>query len=88
MKISKESYEKLKVCLMKLKETKSQEIKIHRDFLASKPYDGDLEMRMRWDMFNSCVPLEWQCTQLYKIEDLNDTHIDSALKKIVKELGI
>jgi hypothetical protein len=87
MKMSKESYEKIKVCFIKLKETKLQEIQSHRDFLASQ-YDGDLEMRMRWDMFRAYVPLKWHCTQLYKIENLNDTHIDSALKKIVKELGL
>jgi len=88
MKMSKESYEKLKVCFMKLKETKLQEIQSHRDFLASKPYKGDLKKRMRWDMLRACVPVEWLCDQLYKAENLNNAHIDSALKKIVKELGI
>jgi hypothetical protein len=88
MRISKESYETLKVCFMKLKETKLQEIQSHRDFLKAAAYKGDLEMRMRWDMFKACVPSEWQCKQLYKAESLNDTHIDAALKKIVKALGI
>jgi hypothetical protein len=88
MKISKESYEKLKVCFMKLKETKSQEIQSHRDFLNAPAYKGDLEKRIRWDMLRACVPLDWLCDQLYKAENLNDTHIDSALKKIIKALGI
>jgi len=40
------------------------------------------EKRLRWDIFNACVPLPFICQVLYKY--LNDEHIDTALRKWIK----
>lgn len=44
----------------------------------------DIEKRFRWDLFQGSVSLSFIVDELYKY--LNDTHIDSALKKIMSEL--
>lgn len=54
----------------------------HRANLS--PYNGDLEMRIRWDMLRAAVGFEWVSDNLYSY--LNDTHIDTALRAIMKEL--
>lgn len=46
----------------------------------------DMEMRIRWDLFNATELLKWQCDVLYGY--LDDTHIDTALKSIMKELNL
>ena len=42
--------------------------------------------RWRWDLLwystAKILPQNWVCDELYKNDDLNDSHIDSALKKI------
>lgn len=42
--------------------------------------------RWRWDLLwystAKILPQHWVCDELYKADDLNDAHIDSALKKI------
>lgn len=42
----------------------------------------DIEMRFRWDLFYFCMLDRFACTELYKY--MNDDHIDTALKSIVK----
>ena len=45
----------------------------------------DFSMRMRWDLFHAIRKPQWICDTLYTY--LNDTHIDSALKAIMRELN-
>jgi hypothetical protein len=52
--------------------------------LAKPP--KDLEMRLRWDAINVLLGSAWICHKIYPYA--NDTHLDSALKKIVEELNI
>ena len=51
--------------------------------LAACPYSP---MRYRWDCLWATVPSQWVCDQLYDKENLNDEHIDTALRKLMEEL--
>lgn len=42
------------------------------------------DMRYRWGLFNAAGTCKWCCDELYPY--LNDGHIDSALKSLVKPL--
>lgn len=42
------------------------------------------DKRYRWDLLRHTVLLSWVCSELYPY--LNDDHIDSALKSLVKPL--
>lgn len=45
----------------------------------------NVEKRLRWDLLWLSVTSAWICANIYKYAA--DPHIDTALKKIVKELG-
>lgn len=55
----------------------------HLRTLAKPP--KDIEKRLRWDMMWGAVNSSWVCDNIYPI-GMHDTHIDTALKRIVKEL--
>jgi len=42
----------------------------------------DVGMRLRWDLFWA-IDAEWRQEWLKRIGDVNDSHIDTALRKIV-----
>ena len=49
----------------------------------------DPALRFRWDLLHCCtrlglLPITWVCDELYPY--LNDDHIDTALRRIVKQL--
>lgn len=44
----------------------------------------DLNKRYRWDLLYACVGSQWVCDNLYPY--MNDSHIDTALRSIVKPL--
>lgn len=44
----------------------------------------DLEKRLRWDWLYAAVPSRWVCDNIYPYAD--DTHLDTALRRIVGEL--
>ena len=44
------------------------------------------DVRFTWDIVNACGAMPFICDVLYKY--LNDTHIQTALNKIVKETPI
>lgn len=54
----------------------------HRAKLA--PYSGDIEKRIRWDVLRVACGMEWVCETLYPYA--NDTHIETALRTLQKEL--
>lgn len=45
----------------------------------------DFNKRIRWDIYRAAIPSVWTCDNLYKYMD--DTHIDTALRSIQKELN-
>ena len=45
----------------------------------------DVEKRLRWDLFHAAKLNTWMCDNLYPY--LHDEHVDTALKRIMKEIG-
>jgi hypothetical protein len=56
----------------------------HRQFIVNEGKAKDVEKRLRhdWSYFAKLSP--WICDNLYAYAD--DTHIDTALKRAIKEL--
>lgn len=47
----------------------------------------DVQKRLRWDLFSTSIPDRGNlCKELY--EYMNDSHIDTALRNIMAELGL
>ena len=66
-----------------------QELGAKHDLTAmSKQYeqDGLTPMRFRWDCSSSCGLSPWLCDNVYTYA--NDTHIDTAVRQIMREMGI
>lgn len=89
MKITPEHYEFIKSAIQN-KFTVSL-VNDHRTFIESEwkrdhiPFTQEnVEKRLRWDLLWLSVTSAWICGTVYKYAD--DTHIDTALKNIVKEL--
>ncbi len=52
--------------------------------IKDDPRIKDLDKRIRWDWLYGSIPSSWICDNLYPYMD--DTHIDTALRAIVKDL--
>jgi hypothetical protein len=81
MKVKPEHYEKLKAAIDKIDREKAARHK-------ALGLGNDKDMRFRWDVMWA-IPYKIRrdiIDELY--EYCNDEHIDTALKKIVKELGL
>lgn len=81
MKISPNSYIELKAIIQSAK----IDIPQLRESIRESGNFKDLEMRVRWDLTYLSYATPFICT-LYDSENVNDNHIDTALKRIVKEL--
>lgn len=55
-----------------------------RDYYARMGFGKDTAKRHRWDLCYAAQLSSWICDNLYSYMD--DTHIDTALRSIVKEL--
>lgn len=63
---------------------KNVDIAAYRDSLM--PYRGkDIEKRVRWDLMYMAIDSRWVCDNIYPL-GMHDSHIDTALRKIVGEL--
>jgi len=80
MKIKPEHYNHVKQEMAKIP---IETVRQHKENLKLDLRVKDLDMRLRWDWFRAAG---LHCDVLYKY--LDDTHIDTALKKIVKELEV
>lgn len=84
MKMTPEHYQHLRELMLPMKE----QIVNHRAWLLRSTKPMDLEKRLRWDIFREAGGLEHFCTicsgGLYSY--LNDNHIDTALKAVMKEI--
>jgi hypothetical protein len=79
MKIKPEHYAYMKMAIDALPK---DQVLAHKE----KKLGKDIDMRFRWDLFYAANLATWVCDNCYSY--LNDTHIDTALKRIVKELCI
>ena len=77
MKITKEHYSILK---SKIAELPRNEVLKHKSLQLGK----DIDKRFRWDLFHKASLSRFAVTELYHY--VNDDHIDTALKNIIKEL--
>ena len=81
MRISKTTYEKMKKAIQKMD---VQNMRNHRENLKTLGNVKCVEERLRWDVFHHSG-----LGNLYAEDDsLKDEHIDTALRKIFKELDI
>jgi hypothetical protein len=90
MKMSQADYDALKISISRKVEVLGvDKIKAHRETLKSDPRVKNLDMRYRWDILNLKSRRD-ENTELFDrlYVYLNDDHIDTALKKIIKELSL
>lgn len=85
MKISQEHYNSMRDKIAAFGIDKIQEHKAYLQSPANPRKPKDLNMRLRWDCCWSAIGARWLCDNL---PDCNDEHIDTVLRKIMKELGI
>jgi hypothetical protein len=80
MKMTVEHYNHIKSAIMPNKE----KIKAHRQFIVNEGKAKDVEKRLRWDLTYYANLSGWICDNLYSY--LDDTHVDTALRQIVREI--
>lgn len=80
MKIKPEHYQHMLEAIRPL----APRLAEHREKLKGDPRVKDIEKRVRWDAFNAAGLTRWSCDTLYPY--LNDDHIDTALRTIMKEI--
>ena len=81
MKVLHEHYSYMKTAMQAIKE----QIPSQRQFIIKEGRSKDIEQRLRWDCLWAAGLWPWVCSEIYKYA--NDSHIDTALKRIMKELG-
>lgn len=81
MKIKSEHYNRIKQAIEAIPE---QTRKNHYESLKSDTRIKDIDKRFRWDCFNYAGLTSFACNTLYNY--LDDNHIDTALKSIIKEI--
>lgn len=84
MKVTKEHYETIKEAI---KNTfPMAEIEKHREYITTEGKAKDVSKRLRWDClyYARMKDLHWKDLYTY----CNDSHIDTALKAIMRDLNI
>lgn len=82
MKMKQEHYDYIKSIFERLDKEKT--VAIIFEAVQNNPKVKDMQTGKAWALYNGFIPLEFTCKTLYKY--LNDTHIDTAIKHICKEL--
>ena len=60
-----------------------EQVTSHRAALLATGKPMDIDMRVRWDMTYAAKLTPWICANVYPYAD--DSHIDTALRAIVRE---
>ena len=84
MKINPEHFEYLREAITPAIDAQTIENYETGKFPRSE-HTKDLNKRFRWDAMYACVSSRWVCENLYPY--LNDTHIDTALKRIIPTIN-
>ena len=82
MKMTSEHFGQIKTAF-EANQNKIKQIEIFLNSPDNPRPPKDFEKRLRWDALVTIMGAQWICS-LYSY--LNDDHIDSALKKIMKEI--
>lgn len=61
-------------------------IQSQRNLIILQGKAKDVEKRLRWDCFYSAGLTRFACDNIYQYAD--DTHIDTALRTILKQLNV
>ena len=84
MKIKPEDYIIMRDAIAKIGE--SMNLSSYFQSLREDPRVKDPNKRLRWDLMWAAVSPVWICDNVYPYA--NDDHIDTALRQIVKEMGV
>lgn len=57
----------------------------HREFIVNEGRSRDVEKRLRWDWSYYAGLSPWICKNIYPYA--NDSHIDTALRQIMRDLA-
>jgi len=82
MKITAEHYAHMRDAIQPL----TPRLIAHRAALAQNPSVKNIDMRLRWDALRAAGLMPFLCDTLYTY--LNDTHVDTALHSIIKQLEV
>lgn len=89
MRLKREEIEKMKKAFQSV--LAKEEVLHHREVLRKDERVKDLEKRLRWDCFwvvkRNSLEITEMLQKLDKDRDFNDTHLDTGLKRVIKELG-
>ena len=80
MKITQEHYDYIKNAIAPF----VSDIDAMKEIISNDSRVKDAEKRLRWDFTYKAKLSTWMCDNLYSY--MNDNHIDTALKSIMKEL--
>ncbi len=61
-------------------------LQAHKDSLKDDERVKDINKRFRWDICHAAQLNQFMCEELY--EYLNDDHIDTALRQVIKNLEL
>lgn len=64
----------------------ADELREYKGTLASDPRVKDVDKRLRWDASYAYVKSAWICDNLYPYMD--DSHVDTALRAVMRELNL
>lgn len=85
MKMTQENFETIKVAIEEFDTDHWRKFYRNRSFPRADMVK-DINKRYRWDLFH-VAKLSWEFkNNLYELNGLNDSHIDTALRKIVSPL--
>jgi len=82
MKIQPLHYQQMRDEIAKL----AARMPAHREAVKASGKFKDLEKRIRWDALHAAIGSQWLCEVIYPYA--NDEHIDTALRAIMRELGL
>ena len=88
MKIQPAHYAHIKTAIgetLELATANGYSLAIHRDNIVAEGKAKDVEKRLRWDLAYSANLSKWLCDNVYSYAD--DSHIDTALRSIMRELN-
>ena len=83
MKISAESYNHMKAQIASIGAPKAF---AHRQFIINEGKSKDIEKRLRWDLSYYANLTAYVCDEVYS-QGCDDTHVDAALRSIMRDLG-
>lgn len=82
MKITAEHYKRIRDELALRKDA----IIARSELIDNDPRVKDISMRVRWDALYMAGLMQFICSEVYPYA--NDTHVDTALRKVMVDIGL